>query len=109
MERMSSWGSSVSRHSSTLSRRISHHADDDAESESVSEAGDIGDRALCSRRRSESSSFHLSFDRTPETRVTVPIPASNSLSHVTTPAELMTPVSANEKVDSEDIKNVSSL
>ncbi|KAI9097709.1 hypothetical protein K1719_025480 [Acacia pycnantha] len=92
MERMNSWSSSiVSRNSSTLSRRISHNVDDDVESETVSEAGDIGDRALHSRRHSESSSFHLPNDRTTTTRVIDPNPASNF----------------DERVDQEDIKNES--
>ncbi|KAK4274044.1 hypothetical protein QN277_017336 [Acacia crassicarpa] len=92
MERMNSWSSSVvSRNSSTLSRRISHHVDDDVESETVSEAGDIGDRALHSRRHSESSSFQLPNDRTATTRVIDRNPASNF----------------EERVDQEDIKNES--
>lgn len=106
MERMNSWSSSVSRHSMTLSRRISHHVDDDAESESVSEAGDIGDRAL-SRRLSESGSFHLSFDRTPETGLVVSMPTSNSISNVTSAQP--PPDYSNGKVCSEAIKNVSFL
>ncbi|KAF7816891.1 fluoride export protein 2-like [Senna tora] len=95
MEHMNSWSSSVSRHSSTLSRRISHHIDDDAESESVSEAGDIGDRALHSTR--QSSSFDLSFERTPETGLIVSNVASVQV----------IPVSANEKMGSQDIENES--
>ncbi|XP_054784152.1 fluoride export protein 1-like [Prosopis cineraria] len=109
MERMDSWSSSVSRNSLTLSRRISHHVDDDIESESVSEAGDIGDRALHSRRHSESSSFHMpnSNDRTTATGVIAPIPASNFVSYGMASGQLMNPVSLDEKVGPEDITNES--
>ncbi|CAK8561306.1 unnamed protein product [Lathyrus sativus] len=59
MERMNSDdGSSIRRRSLSLSSHISHHTDNDVDCESVSEAGDIGDRALPSRRFSESNSFH---------------------------------------------------
>ncbi|XP_028775015.1 fluoride export protein 2 isoform X3 [Neltuma alba] len=105
MERMNSWNSSVSRNSLTLSRRISHHVDDDVESESVSEAGDIGDRALHSRRHSESSSFHLPNDRTPATGIIAPIPASNLISYGMTPGQSMTPVCIDGKVGPENIRN----
>lgn len=58
MERMSSdGGSSIKRRSLSMSSHRSHHTDNDIDCESVSEAGDIGDRALPSRRFSESNSF----------------------------------------------------
>ncbi|CAI8617334.1 unnamed protein product [Vicia faba] len=59
MERMNSDdGSSIRRRSLSLSSHRSHHTDNDVDCETVSEAGDIGDRALPSRRFSESNSFH---------------------------------------------------
>ncbi|OWM90175.1 hypothetical protein CDL15_Pgr006496 [Punica granatum] len=57
--RTSSIGSSVRRRSFSQSGRLLTHADDDIESENVSEAGDIGDRALHSRRNSLSGSLRL--------------------------------------------------
>ncbi|OIV97926.1 hypothetical protein TanjilG_12683 [Lupinus angustifolius] len=73
MERTtSSLGSSMRRYSLSISSHESHHhnIDNDAECESVvSEAGDIGDRALRSRRFSESNSIHLSFDNRSENGV----------------------------------------
>ncbi|KAL5076606.1 hypothetical protein RYX36_015590 [Vicia faba] len=51
-------GSSIRRRSLSLSSHRSHHTDNDVDCETVSEAGDIGDRALPSRRFSESNSFH---------------------------------------------------
>ncbi|CAI8585995.1 unnamed protein product [Vicia faba] len=59
MERMNSDdGSSIRRRSLSLSSHRSHHTDNDVDCETVSEAGDIGDRALPSRRFSERNSFH---------------------------------------------------
>lgn len=46
----------------------------DAETESVSEAGDIGDRALCSNRISDSERFSLSLDRALENGAIAPMP-----------------------------------
>jgi len=58
MERINSDGcSSIKRRSLSMSSHRSHHTDNDIDCESVSEAGDIGDRALPSRRFSESNSF----------------------------------------------------
>ncbi|KAL1309927.1 hypothetical protein AAHE18_17G213800 [Arachis hypogaea] len=68
MERLNSGAgsSSIRRRSLSVSSHVSHRTenDDDAESESVSEAGDIGDRALPSRRFSATNSFRFSFDET---------------------------------------------
>ncbi|MED6174289.1 hypothetical protein PIB30_067764 [Stylosanthes scabra] len=67
MERLNSAGSSsIRRRSLSISSHVSHHTenDDAADSESVSEAGDIGDRALPSRRFSANNSFRFSFDET---------------------------------------------
>ncbi|XP_027914063.1 fluoride export protein 2-like isoform X1 [Vigna unguiculata] len=66
MERLSCTGSSIRRRSTSISSHISHHTDNDDECERVSEAGDIGDRALPSTRHSESGSTHFSFDIRPE-------------------------------------------
>ncbi|KAK7351135.1 hypothetical protein VNO77_10356 [Canavalia gladiata] len=71
---MSSAGSSIRRRSLSISSQLSNQTNNDAECESVSEAGDIGDRALPSRRLSESSSFHLSFDHRSENGAVVSIP-----------------------------------
>ncbi|KAK7301303.1 hypothetical protein RJT34_12164 [Clitoria ternatea] len=72
MEQMSRVGSSFRRCSlGTSSSHISIQIDNDAES--VSEAGDIGDRALPSRRYSDRSSFSLSFDNRSETGAVVSI------------------------------------
>ncbi|KGN50960.1 fluoride export protein 2 [Cucumis sativus] len=46
----------------------------DVETESVSEAGDIGDRALCSNRISDSERFSLSLDHALENGAIAPIP-----------------------------------
>ncbi|KAL2520045.1 camphor resistance CrcB family protein [Forsythia ovata] len=71
--RASSASSSLRRHSSNLSFAIHHQVEDDIESESVSEAGDIGDRALYTHRYSESGRHRLSFDNVTETGVVAPI------------------------------------
>lgn len=60
--RTSSTGSSLRRGSLSLSSVFPNQMDDDIESEMVSEAGDIGDRALNSKRYSESGSVRLSAD-----------------------------------------------
>ncbi|OMO62590.1 Camphor resistance CrcB protein [Corchorus capsularis] len=56
--------SSLTRRS--ISSAMSGQVDEDVDSETVSEAGDIGDRALQSRRYSASSSFRLSVDHATE-------------------------------------------
>jgi hypothetical protein len=60
MERMKSDGgcSSIRKRSLSMSSHRSHQTDNDVDFETVSEAGDIGDRALPSKRFSESNSFH---------------------------------------------------
>ena len=105
MERMSSWGTSVSRHSLTTRLVL----DDDAESDNVSEAGDIGDHALHSQRRSESGNLHFSLDLKPEDREVQEYPsaASNAISFLKSSAHITTPLSTNGNVGSEDIKQVS--
>ncbi|WVZ21658.1 hypothetical protein V8G54_008980 [Vigna mungo] len=74
MERMNSGGSSIRRRSLSISSHVSYHMENDGENESVSEAGDIGDRALGSRRFSESNSFRLSFNNRSEKEAVVSIP-----------------------------------
>ncbi|KAK4274043.1 hypothetical protein QN277_017335 [Acacia crassicarpa] len=71
MERPGSASSSLRRYSLSISSRRSYqiHEGDETESDSVSEAGDIGDRALPSRRYSASNSFRLSFDNWSENEV----------------------------------------
>ncbi|KAI9085221.1 hypothetical protein K1719_032744 [Acacia pycnantha] len=71
MERTGSASSSLRRYSLSISSRRSHqiHEGDETGSDSVSEAGDIGDRALPSRRYSASNSFRLSVDRRSENEV----------------------------------------
>ncbi|CAK9139864.1 unnamed protein product [Ilex paraguariensis] len=70
----SSVASSLRRRSLSLSDAVSHQVDGDTESESVSEAGDIGDRALHSNRYSGSGRLHLSADNVVENGIVVPIP-----------------------------------
>ncbi|KAM4071118.1 hypothetical protein ACB094_11G037500 [Castanea mollissima] len=64
--------SSLRRRSISLSVAALVHIDDDIESEIVSEAGDIGDRALHSNRHSESSSHRFSVDHALENGVSAP-------------------------------------
>ncbi|KAJ1380278.1 hypothetical protein SESBI_46173, partial [Sesbania bispinosa] len=112
MESMSSWGSAVSRLS------VNQKIDDDAESECVSEAGDIGDRALHGTRHSESGGLRLSLDSTPENgSVYNPgdhelqqYPASlNYIYTVNRLEQFPTPVSTHGKVLPEDIKQLQEL
>ena len=100
MERISSGGSSIRRRSLSISSHISHHTDndDDAECESVSEAGDIGDRVTI-----RSCSFRLSFDNRSENEAVV---VSNSEEHRLHPNSVRPLPPA---LTSEDTKHVSSL
>ncbi|KAK0575597.1 hypothetical protein LWI29_003424 [Acer saccharum] len=75
----SSTSSSLRRRSLSLSGVVHSHIDDGIESESVSEAGDIGDRALNSNRFSESGSLRLSIDNAMNNGVNFPIPENNLL------------------------------
>ncbi|CAL5202941.1 unnamed protein product [Lathyrus oleraceus] len=97
MERMNSdGGSSIRRRSLSLSSHRSHHTDNDVDCESASEAGDIGDRALPSRRFSESNSFHSENGSTVITNSSVrPLPQELS----STP-----PLSTDATVGSHDSK-----
>eukprot|EP00258_Populus_trichocarpa_P042040 XP_024458059.1 fluoride export protein 2 isoform X2 [Populus trichocarpa] len=72
-------GSSVRRRSLSLSRSRSFQVDGDIESENVSEAGDIGDRALHSKRHNESGSISLSIDSELENGTVFPLSNDNFL------------------------------
>ncbi|KAI9395022.1 hypothetical protein POPTR_005G174600v4 [Populus trichocarpa] len=72
-------GSSVRRRSLSLSRSRSFQVDDDIESENVSEAGDIGDRALHSKRHNEIGSISLSIDSELENGTVFPLSNDNFL------------------------------
>ncbi|XAR62605.1 hypothetical protein NMG60_11017430 [Bertholletia excelsa] len=72
--RASSVGSSVRRRSFNSTNAVLPQRDDDFESESVSEAGDIGDRALHSYRFSESGRSRSSIDNVMESGSVAPIP-----------------------------------
>ncbi|XP_062107383.1 fluoride export protein 1 isoform X2 [Humulus lupulus] len=79
----SSASSSMRRRSFSLSGVLSSQIDDTIECESVSEAGDIGDRALHNSRNSRSGSLRFSFDHVSENGVVVPIAEDTlSQSHV---------------------------
>ncbi|XP_027338143.1 fluoride export protein 2-like [Abrus precatorius] len=110
MERMNSAGSSIRRRSLSISSQISHQTDNDGECESVSEAGDIGDRALPSRRFSESSSFHLASDNKSECGAVVSIPEeyrlhpNSSINPLPLGFTSTTPLSTDAIVGSEDTK-----
>lgn len=79
LNRARSLGSSFRRNSFNFSGDQLPQTDQDAESESVSEAGDIGDRALYSNRFSESERFSLSLDRAFENAAIAPIPENTFL------------------------------
>ncbi|XP_021900722.1 uncharacterized protein LOC110816722 isoform X1 [Carica papaya] len=119
--RTSSEGSSLRRRSLSLPGAVPLEIDDDIESETVSEAGDIGDRALQSKRHSESGSLRFSFDNALENELALPIPenhifqsygswphdpsAQNTISAVTPlPDEIISPISTEALVQSKDKK-----
>lgn len=72
--RAGSAGSSLRRRSFSFTNAESTQKDDDLESETVSEAGDTGDRALRSNSYSESGRRQLPVDNVTETGSVVPIP-----------------------------------
>ncbi|XP_075639217.1 fluoride export protein 1-like isoform X2 [Castanea sativa] len=117
----SSANSSLRRRSISLSAAAHVHIDDDIESEIVSEAGDIGDRALHSNRHSESSSHRFSVDHALENGVSAPTsgdtllhlnrywsrdpPTMTTISVVTPlPKEIISPLSIDTIVCSKDKK-----
>lgn len=83
---MKKWDNPSRNISLSLPSFVSHQIEDDAddddgESQSVSEAGDIGDRALHSRKHSETHSIRLSFEsfeHTSENGVVTSIPGDHS-------------------------------
>ncbi|XP_022964422.1 fluoride export protein 2 [Cucurbita moschata] len=101
LNRARSLGSSFRRSSFNSSCDQPPLTDHDAESESVSEAGDIGDRALYSNRFSDSERFSLSLDRALENGAIAPIPENpfvqsygflgRESATVNTPASLVPP------------------
>ncbi|WCJ44606.1 camphor resistance CrcB family protein [Euphorbia peplus] len=91
--RRSSRSSSLRRGSISLSRAASFQIDDDIESKSVSEAGDIGDRYLSSKRHSESSSIRFSLDNASEHGLVFPISENNLRSHDSAIFDTTSPVS----------------
>ncbi|KAJ4700633.1 hypothetical protein OWV82_023982 [Melia azedarach] len=102
--------SSLKRRSLSLSGVVSSQIDDEIESETVSEAGDIGDRALHSNRHSESGSLRWSIDNALESGLNFSIPEndllqSNTVSTVTPlPGEITSPISPKPLVGSEGKK-----
>lgn len=61
------------RADSSLRRRSLPQLGNDTDSESVSEAGDIGDRALPSKRNSGSGRIHFLDDNVPDNNFVVPV------------------------------------
>ncbi|XP_023913034.1 uncharacterized protein LOC112024655 isoform X2 [Quercus suber] len=113
--------SSLRRHSISLSAAAPVYIDDDIESEIVSEAGDIGDRALHSNRHNESSSQLFSVDHALENGVSATTsgdtllhlnrywsrdpPTMTTISIVTPlPEEIISPISTDAIVCSKDKK-----
>lgn len=101
--RLSSANSSRRRSLSVFS--LPRHSDDAIEGESVSEAGDIGDRALHSSRVSASGRSHFSLENLAENGAVVPVQDSNLLQPysdasflVTPPLENTSPVSVDAMV-----------
>lgn len=117
----SSANSSLRRRSISLSAAVPVHIDDDIESGIVSEAGDIGDRALHSNRHSESGSLRFSVDHALQHGVAAPTskdtlldlngycsrdpPTMNTISPVSPlPDEIFSPLSTDAIVCSKDKK-----
>ncbi|KAL0326223.1 UNVERIFIED_CONTAM: hypothetical protein Sradi_5191600 [Sesamum radiatum] len=97
--------SSSRRRSFSISFTSSAQNDDAAESESVSEAGDIGDRALHSNRISESGRSHFSLDNVAENGIVVPIPEDTNTFPVTPSAlENISPLSVDAIIQSGEKK-----
>jgi CrcB protein len=115
--------SSCRRRSISFSASLPIHIGDDVESETVSEAGDIGDRALQSNRHSEDARLCFSIDHASQNRVASPTsedtllhpcgywsrdPALNTISPVSPlPEEIISPLFVDAMVCSKDIKQVS--
>ncbi|XP_019180943.1 PREDICTED: uncharacterized protein LOC109175996 isoform X2 [Ipomoea nil] len=84
---------SMRRNSRTLSFSFSPQLENDDGSESVSEAGDIGDRALCSNRYSGSGRLVLSAESAAESGMVVPIAEEGICSHDPVSNNNVSPVS----------------
>ncbi|XP_059431480.1 uncharacterized protein LOC132164980 [Corylus avellana] len=112
--------SSCRRRSISFPAAVPFHIDDEIESETVSEAGDIGDRALQSNRHSEDASLCFSIDHASQNGVAAPTsldtllhpygywsrdPALNTISPVSPlPEETISPLSVDAMVCSKDKK-----
>lgn len=115
--------SSCRRRSISFSAAVPSHIDDEIESETVSSAGDIGDRALQSNRHSEDASLCFSIDHASQNGVAAPTsldtllhpygywsrdPALNTIPPVSPlPEETISPLSVDAMVCSKDKKQVS--
>ncbi|KAK6938444.1 putative fluoride ion transporter CrcB [Dillenia turbinata] len=103
--RTSSAASSLRRRSINLSGVLPLQTDEDIESEIVSQAGDIGDRALHSNSGSECNSLRRSLDIGPESQVVIPIP-EDALNRVHPDSQLplvkVTPLSVHALVYSSE-------
>ncbi|XP_057795807.1 fluoride export protein 1-like [Salvia miltiorrhiza] len=98
--------SSSRRCSLSTSFSLARHSDDAIESESVSEAGDIGDRALHSNRVSASGRSHFSLENLAENGAVVPVqddnllePYSDAAFPVAPDLENISPLSADAMVE----------
>ncbi|XP_042033282.1 fluoride export protein 1 [Salvia splendens] len=103
--------SSSRRCSLSTSFSLPRHADDAIESESVSEVGDIGDRALHSNRVSASGRSHFSLENFAENGAVVPVlddnllqPYSDASFHVAPDLENLSPLSIDAMVQNEEKK-----
>lgn len=123
--RTSSASSSLRRRSFSISSVVPSQVEDEIESETVSEAGDIGDRALHSNRFSTSGSLRLdNNDSALENGLALPVPennllqsygfwsrdatTSNTVSAVSPlPEEIKSPLATKPLVYSEDKNQVS--
>ncbi|XVF36862.1 hypothetical protein REPUB_Repub19eG0095100 [Reevesia pubescens] len=91
--RTSSCGSSLRKRSLSISSAVSFQNDDDIHREAVSEAGDIGDRALHSNGQSVSSSFRLSVDQAMESGAVIHPAELNTSSLISTvPEDVISPL-----------------
>lgn len=113
---VSSANSSMRRRSSGLSVLGGPHLDYDTESESVSEAGDIGDRALPSNRYSGSGRIRFSVDNVSDNSFVVPIQedthdltASNTISVSPLPLQILSPLPTDAMVHPGERKEETKL
>ncbi|XP_021284392.1 fluoride export protein 2 [Herrania umbratica] len=103
--RTSSLGSSLRKRSLSISSVVSVQIDDGIHCETVSEAGDIGDRALQSNRHSVSSSVRLSVDCAMESGAVIHPAELNTISLVSPlPEDITFPLPIDPLKCSEDKK-----